>query len=292
MSTATSVPPPAAGPSAAAAAAQQSASVGAADAVVDLAPLFGFSTRGRRDDWRASAVAARPAELAAALGRLAVGGHTVLTLLDQRMIGALRLLRAAPSGPPSLVALVPNVRGMIREATDHGMIGAGMRRVMRVGPVGLARLAFGHVFDAPAVLRKDFPTLLAILVDLELGEALGLGARQIALHPQMTDLALAMENTAILRDFGRRVAARGARPVLATNNAATLREALIADSSLPRAWIDLRSARGNRIEWAGGDEPPSPLPTGATATTNVAPHLRQSPLRLTLRNIETAPGSC
>jgi hypothetical protein len=156
----------------------------------------------------------------------------ILTLLDERVAAAWRHLPRR--GRPPLMALVPNVRGMIREATERGMVGAGISRALRAGPLRLAMLGFVHLPDIPAVLRKDFPTLLRGLCGVEAAEASGLRADGLILQPQMTDLALAMDNPRMLWDFLRLAERQGRAAGLATNNPAALL-ARLAEAPAPKS---------------------------------------------------------
>jgi hypothetical protein len=218
---------------------EREGSAAPAAAWADLGPLLGGSgADGKRAAWRRSASASSPESLAASLRALAAEGLPVLSLMDERLSAAWRLLRK--SERPALMALVPNARGMIREATEHGMIGAGVRRVRRLGPLAIARLGIAHLADGPGVLRRDFPTMLRVLNGVESGEAIRLGAAALILSPQMTDLALAMDHAAILRDFVRRVERRGLAAGLATNNPAALAARL-------EEFPDAPAARGRRF---------------------------------------------
>lgn len=120
-------------------------------------------------------------------------------------------------------ALVPNVAGYVREATDYGMLGAGWRRIRRMSPLSWVRLGWQGMCNARGVLRKDFPTLLTLLLELEMANFRKASPPIVFLHPQMTDLLLAMDHgPAMEKALGKIRKGFGAEPGLATYNAGTL----------------------------------------------------------------------
>jgi hypothetical protein len=122
-----------------------------------------------------------------------------------------------------ICALVPHVAGYVREATDYGLIGAGWRRVRRISPLSWGRLCmqgFGHI---GGILRRDFPTLLTMLLEMEMAAFRRVTPRIVFLHPQITDLLLAMDHgLALERAVGRIRRGFRSEPGLATNNLGTL----------------------------------------------------------------------
>jgi hypothetical protein len=120
-------------------------------------------------------------------------------------------------------ALVPNVAGYVREATDYGMFGAGWRRIRRMSPLSWLRLFFQGLRNVRGVLRKDFPTLLTLLLELEMANFRKVRPPVVFLHPQITDLLLAMDHGAALEKALKRIRnGFGAEPGLATYNLGTL----------------------------------------------------------------------
>jgi hypothetical protein len=120
-------------------------------------------------------------------------------------------------------ALVPNVAVYVREATDYGMFGAGWRRLRRMSPLSWVRLGIRGMFNVRGVLRRDFPTLLTLLLELEMANFRGYRPKVVFLHPQITDLLLAMDHGKALEKAIRRIRRGfGAEPGLATNNLGTL----------------------------------------------------------------------
>jgi hypothetical protein len=116
-------------------------------------------------------------------------------------------------------ALVPNVAVYVREATDYGMFGAGWRRLRRMNPLSWFRLGFQGMLNVRGVLRKDFPTLLTLLLELEMANFRRFRPPVVFLHPQITDLLLAMDHGKAMEKAVRRIRRGfGAEPGLATSN--------------------------------------------------------------------------
>jgi hypothetical protein len=122
-----------------------------------------------------------------------------------------------------VLAMVPNVAGYVREATDYGMFGAGWRRFRRMNPLSWFGLGFQCMLNARGVLRRDFPTLLKLLLELEMANFRRFRPRVVFLHPQMTDLLLGMDHAKAMENAIRKIR-RGFRAEagLATNNLGVL----------------------------------------------------------------------
>lgn len=190
-----------------------------------IAPLVGQTRRSRAAD--SAYLEAFPNESARAAGLhalLSAGAAGVVTMTHPGFGGALRTVWQRRRFP--VLPIVPNVLAYVREATDHGVIGAGMRQVRRMGPIALAQLGARAAMAAPRVLRKDFPTLLDLLCRLEMTEYARFRPPAVFLHGQITDLLLALGNFAALRAFAAVVRSYGADPGLYTNNLGHLVPAL------------------------------------------------------------------
>jgi hypothetical protein len=104
---------------------------------------------------------------------------------------------------PGFVPIVPNIRGIMREAVEFGMIKAGMRRALRVGMSQLVSLGLRSIGKAGSILHKDFPTLLSCLIELEIAEFRRFTPPLFLLQAQMTDLAVAMDNPRMVEGYIR-----------------------------------------------------------------------------------------
>ena len=166
-----------------------------------------------------------PAKLRAALARRAVEGYRAAVVLSETIFSeAIKL-----SGPPlpAFIPIVPNIQGLMRDAVEHGMVGAGLRRVWRAGAFALAGMGLRNVGNLGALKRRDFPTLLQGFIELELAGFSKYDCPAVLLQAQMTDLAIAAHNPRILEAFFKTVRARsGAEPGLITHNAAAAIAAL------------------------------------------------------------------
>lgn len=162
---------------------------------------------------------ARAEDVAQALREASRRGYGgLMTLGDERVAAALEMLRRADEAP-AVLPVIPNVPGYVREATEHGMAGAGLRRLARVGPLGFVRVGLTGAFQAHRVLRKDFTTLMSILYALEMGEFGRFAPPAVVLHHQMCDLALAFGKAEFFHAYARRMRAKfRSEPALATSN--------------------------------------------------------------------------
>ena len=93
------------------------------------------------------------------------GGGALLTEGGAWVWEALRANRRRHNW--DLLALVPHVAGYVREATDYGMFGAGWRQLRRLSPLSLGRLGIQGLCHLRGVWRRDFPTLLTLLLEME-----------------------------------------------------------------------------------------------------------------------------
>lgn len=128
----------------------------------------------------------------------------------------------------TVLPVIPNVPEFVREATEYGMAGAGIRRLLRVGFMGAVRLGIFGVFKAPAVLlQRDFPTILSVLFELEMNEFRKFNPPAVFLQNQMADLLLALNNRRAFAMFAEQARDRyGAEPGVLTVNFVRMAEKL------------------------------------------------------------------
>jgi hypothetical protein len=135
-----------------------------------------------------------------------------------------------------LYPIVPNMQSYMRDASEHGVVGAAIARFRRLGPAAQVRLALRHARRAPRVAARDFATGLLVLVDMELARLRHLGLVGALLNPSVTDLVLALDVPALLRDFVRLVErSYGLEAALGTYNYGTLVPRLAARGIRPGA---------------------------------------------------------
>jgi hypothetical protein len=152
---------------------------------------------------------------------------------------AIQNLRAESPGAPAfqMLPIIPNVLEYVREATEYGLAGAGMRRVLRTGLGGVIRAGLTGLCNAPAVLRKQFPAALKLLYDLEMGEMRHLQPPVVFLHHTITDMAVAFGHRKLLEDFVRAMrSGYHAEPGFATSNFLDLTKCL-EEWNIAAAWI-------------------------------------------------------
>jgi hypothetical protein len=160
-----------------------------------------------------------PMEIASVFNEAALAGVGAVATLNH--LDVLVALKKSQQTFPSLQVypIIPNVIGYVREATDYGLVGAARRRIRQMAIVDLLKIGIRSSLSAPRVLKRDFNTLMAILFEVELASFKSLKPRVVFLHPQITDLALAFDNRALLELYLKTMRARfGAEPGLATNN--------------------------------------------------------------------------
>lgn len=191
--------------------------------------MLGGGVPGMDSPARRRSLAARfasPASLRETLeAARARGFERMATIGDRRLFEATG--RRFAGGVPRPVPIVPNIQGFMREAVEHGLAGAGLARLRRVGPLPLAGLALRGVGRVPALAARDFPTMLLCFIELELADFRAADPSHVLLQAQMTDLALAMDNPRILLAFAGAIRRRtGARPGFMTRNFAALADAL------------------------------------------------------------------
>lgn len=161
-----------------------------------------------------------------------------------------RALDESGSSAPQILPIVPNIQGFMREAVEHGIVGAGIQRVRRMGLGPLMGLGMRGVTRLPRLAQRDFPTLLLCFIELELADFRAFDPSTVFLQAQVTDLALAMDNARILEayvDAVRRLS--GGSPGFMTHNFGLL-------APKCRAWgIPLAAAITPWEETGGGMRP-------------------------------------
>jgi len=167
-------------------------------------------------------------------GAASCGVGAVAAIAEPRLLAAAAKRRDLGI---EFVPVVPNVMGLVREATEYGMMGAGFRLVWRLGPSRLIRIGLSCLPKTRSLLRRDFGAVMSVLWDMELGLFRRFRPRCVLLHPQITDLALALGNRELFAAFARDMRQRhGLEPGVATHNFGRLAEQI-------EAWgIDMRLA--------------------------------------------------
>lgn len=109
------------------------------------------------------------------------------------------LIHTISSLPDAVVyAIAPDVTSYVRDLTKYGMVGMAWKKIRSIGFVNLLRLFLPVLKKARSIMKKDFKVLLPLLVRLDYVQLRSLRPKIIFLHYQMTDLALANDNKALL----------------------------------------------------------------------------------------------
>lgn len=164
---------------------------------------------------------AKPGAIQASLERAKASGlDHVVSIGDARLFEA---MKGCGRNAPQILPIVPNIQGFMREAVEHGIVGAGIQRVRRMGLAPLMGLGMRGVGRLPKLAQRDFPTMLLCFIELELADFRAFDPPAVFLQAQVTDLALAMNNPRILSAFAdavRRLS--GGSPGYMTHNFGTL----------------------------------------------------------------------
>ena len=81
------------------------------------------------------------------------------------------LIFTTESGQPKgskIVPVIPNASQYIRDMNKYGLVGMGIRRVARLGPLKLIKIGLFGLARAHKVLKKGFKRLLEMLLYVEL----------------------------------------------------------------------------------------------------------------------------
>jgi hypothetical protein len=123
------------------------------------------------------------------------------------------------TGDLSLLPVIPNAYVYAMEASEKGVLGAVLSKAKGFSMYQKVRLGLRALTKIKSVLTKDVMDLLLELLRFELAsfEKFKIGA--VALHGQVTDLALSSQNPDILGIFQEVIRdSYGVEPILATHN--------------------------------------------------------------------------
>jgi hypothetical protein len=97
------------------------------------------------------------------------------------------------------IAIVPNVESIAREMTTTSQVGIILNRVKVLRLSSLVKIGLNNITYLPKIARKDFAVGIKILTELEILKLRELGkTKNIALHQQMTDMAVALNNRSVI----------------------------------------------------------------------------------------------
>ena len=136
------------------------------------------------------------------------------------------LLKSAKSNKTKLIPIIPDASQYVRDMNKYGLVGMGIRRVMKLGPKNLIKLGLFAGPKGYKVLKKDFRAMLKALLYVELLDFQEFKPKVFFLHPQITDLALANGNKELFEIFVDLVRKFDSEPGFATRNIGPLLESL------------------------------------------------------------------
>jgi hypothetical protein len=175
----------------------------------------------------------------------ALGARTILAVLDDTIHEALAAFQRWRN--VAVWAVVPNMFAFIRDLTDLGMVGAARSRFFRLSPPAMVRTGLGAVADLGGVRRRDFTTGALLVADMELAALRDLRLAGLALHPQLTEIALAGGVRRLLLAVAARAERLGVEAALVTHNPVRAADVLGADLGRFAAVVAPANARGYKM---------------------------------------------
>jgi hypothetical protein len=111
---------------------------------------------------------------------------------------------------------LPNVEKIARELVDTSQIMLIVKHALKIPLINLAKLFINNIVYLPKLAKKDYAVGVKLLCELEL---LSHDSKEEwILHPQMTDMALALNNFRVIKEFVKLGATYHFKPAVATNN--------------------------------------------------------------------------
>ena len=194
--------------------------------VLSARPFLGTSSVSKQADLDCAVRFSKPENSASVvIGAVQRGAGAVAPMNDANLLRALDLARERSDF--QVYPIIPNVIGYVRDATDHGMVGAGIKHVRRLGVGDLLAVGLRGVANLRGVLTRDFPAMLSVLIEVEMAAFKKFRPPLVLLHGQLADIALALGNKQAFALFADVIRRRfGAEPGVVTNNLATMLQAL------------------------------------------------------------------
>lgn len=142
--------------------------------------------------------------------------------------------------PFKVFAIVPHFSQFVRDTSHYGTTGAAIRRVMKMSLMQKAQLGIVALSNIHKVLKMRFDMMMNLFLMAESAQFFlksGVKIQSIILHPQITDLALSLNQTELFRLFCKIVKNQyGAEPGFSTLNFSLLVETL-QTAAIPAEWI-------------------------------------------------------
>ena len=101
-----------------------------------------------------------------------------------------------------MIATVPNVESIAREMTTTSQVGIILNRVKKLHLSSLISVGLNNLPYLLKIAKRDFAVGIKILTELEILKLLEVGkVKNIALHQQMVDMAVALRNPKVIEYF-------------------------------------------------------------------------------------------
>lgn len=131
--------------------------------------------------------------------------------------------------------IVPDVGGVAREMTGKSQVGIVVSKFLSLSFANKLRFCFNNLPFLPVLLKMDFAVGVKVLCELEiLKEEEKRKVREVVLHNQMVDMALALRNKKLLEYFFFLARKYSFIPGLKTYNIMILIKILSNFASVPR----------------------------------------------------------
>ena len=132
------------------------------------------------------------------------------------------------------IKIVPNVEQIAREMTTTSQIGIILKRVKSLSIGSFITLGFNNLPYLLKIVKKDFATGIKVLSELEILILRQSGkSGDIGMHQQMVDMAIALNNRALIKYWLKMSILYSFTPYLYTCNVKPLLKLLSSLGSIP-----------------------------------------------------------
>jgi len=132
------------------------------------------------------------------------------------------------------IAIVPNVERIAREMTTTSQVGIILNRVKVLRLSSVVKIGVKNLPYLLKIVKKDFAVGIKVLTELEILKLLESGEiREIALHQQMVDMAVALDNRMVAQYLFEMAATYSFTPYLITCNVGPLIQMLSKIKKVP-----------------------------------------------------------
>jgi hypothetical protein len=180
------------------------------------AEAYNYSSRAERLRW-IMAYRDRGRLIALVEEARSLGASELVAVVSPELRELIGIVRA--HGSLRIAPVVPNMFAFIRDLTEFGMAGAGLKRVRSMRPRDLTLFGMWATTRVRGILQRDFTVGALLLLRMELAALRKIGLDGLYIHPQLTEIALATSHREFFeRCLGEIETAFGVRPGLITNN--------------------------------------------------------------------------